>query len=188
MSLRGRRALILDRDGVVHREKGYLWRAEEVEFLPGVWELCRAARDKGFVIVIVTNQSGIARGYYSEHDLKKLMEWMGERFREQGVELAAYYYCPHHPEGQGEYGKECWERKPGPGMILRAAEELDLDLARSVMVGDRCSDVRAGNAAGVGRVYLLAGTETRKCTGEYEAIEQLGPELLAASDGRARAD
>ena len=174
MTIRGRKALILDRDGVVNREKGYLYRAAEVEFLPGVWELCREARDKGYVIVIVTNQSGIARGFYSEDDLRALMEWMGERFVEQGVEMAAYYYCPHHPEhGVGEYKRECVDRKPGPGMLLRAARELDLDLAASVMVGDRCSDVSAGNAAGVGRVFLLSGTEAGECGGAYISVDSL---------------
>jgi D-glycero-D-manno-heptose 1,7-bisphosphate phosphatase len=167
------RALILDRDGVVHVEKGYLWRAEEVEFLPGLWELCRTARARGYVIVIVTNQSGIGRGFYSEEDLKELMEWMGGRFRDEGLDLAGWYYCPHHPEGQGQYKKECFDRKPGPGMILRAAEDLNLDLARSVMVGDRCSDVGAANAACVGRMFLLAGTEAGKCNGEYQAVGDL---------------
>lgn len=176
-----RRALILDRDGVVHREKGYLWRPEEVEFLPGIWELCRTARDQRYAIVIVTNQSGIARGYYSQGDLKKLMEWMGERFRDEGVELSRWYYCPHHPEGQGEYKKECTDRKPGPGMILRAARELNLDLSQSVMVGDRCSDVGASNAAGVGRMFLIAGTEARKCEGDYVAIDDLSAVKLALS-------
>ena len=179
MTIRGRKALILDRDGVVNREKGYLYRAAEVEFLPGVWELCREARDKGYVIVIVTNQSGIARGFYSEDDLRALMEWMGERFVEQGVEMAAYYYCPHHPEGTGEYKKECWERKPAPGMLLRAAEELHLDLGRSVMVGDRCSDVRAAHGAGVGRMFLLTGTEEGTCQGEYEAVDALDSVRMA---------
>jgi D-glycero-D-manno-heptose 1,7-bisphosphate phosphatase len=179
MASSGRKALILDRDGVVHLERGYLWRAEEVEFLPGIWELCRKARDHGYVIVIVTNQSGIARGYYSEADLKKLMEWMAGRFQGEGVELAGWYYCPHHPQGHGEYRKECSDRKPGPGMILQAARDLNLDLSHSVMVGDRCSDVGAANAARVGRMFLIAGTEAGKCDGEYEAIDGLSAVTLA---------
>jgi D-glycero-D-manno-heptose 1,7-bisphosphate phosphatase len=170
----GRPALVLDRDGVVNRETGYLWRAEEVDWVPGLWELCRTARDAGFVIIVVTNQSGIARGMYSEDDLRSLMRWMGEQFRAQGVELAGYYYCPHHPvHGVGEYKRECEDRKPAPGMLLRAASDFNLDLAASVMVGDRCSDVGAANAAGVGRMYLLSGTEAGACPGEYIAVDDL---------------
>jgi D-glycero-D-manno-heptose 1,7-bisphosphate phosphatase len=168
------RALILDRDGVVNREVGYLSRIEDVQWVPGVWELCRTARDAGFAIVIVTNQSGIARGLYSEDDFHALMGWFGERFLAEGVELEGYYYCPHHPEhGVGEYRRECTDRKPGPGMLLRAARELELDLAASVMVGDRCSDVGAANAAGVGRIFLLAGTEAGDCGGTYIPVDSL---------------
>ena len=169
-----RKALILDRDGVVNREVGYLSRAEDVEWVPGIWELCRAARDAGFVLVVVTNQSGIARGLYSEDDFHALMRWMGEQFAAEDVTMAAYYYCPHHPEhGVGAYKRECPDRKPGPGMLLRAARELDLDLAASVMVGDRCSDVGAANAAGVGRMFFLSGTEAGECGGEYVAVDGL---------------
>jgi D-glycero-D-manno-heptose 1,7-bisphosphate phosphatase len=169
-----RKALILDRDGVVNREVGYLSRVEDVEWVPGIWELCRAARDAGFVTIVVTNQSGIARGLYTEEDFHALMRWMGEQFAAEGVEMAAYYYCPHHPEhGVGKYKRDCADRKPGPGMLLRAARELDLDLAASVMVGDRCSDVGAANAAGVGRMFLLSGTEAGNCGGEYVAVASL---------------
>lgn len=169
-----RKALILDRDGVVNREVGYLSRPEDVDWVPGIWELCRAARDAGFVIALVTNQSGIARGLYSEEQFNSLMRWMGEQFAAEGVAMAAYYYCPHHPEhGVGEYKRECVDRKPGPGMLLRAARELDLDLAASVMVGDRCSDVGAANAAGVGRVFLLSGTEAGECGGAYISVDSL---------------
>jgi D-glycero-D-manno-heptose 1,7-bisphosphate phosphatase len=169
-----RKALFLDRDGVVNREVGYLSRADEVEWVPGIWDLCAAARDAGFLLFIVTNQSGVARGLYSEDDLHALMRWMGEEFGAHGLELAAYYYCPHHPEhGVGEYKRECDERKPGPGMLLRAAAEFGLDLEESWMVGDRCSDVGAANAAGLRRMFLLAGTETAPCEGVYEAVASL---------------
>lgn len=169
-----RKALILDRDGVVNREVGYLSRVEDVEWVPGIWELCRAARAAGFVIIVVTNQSGIARGLYTEEQFRSVMRWMGEQFAAEGVAMAAYYYCPHHPEhGVGAYKRDCVDRKPGPGMLLRAAQELDLDLAASVMVGDRCSDVGAGNAAGVGRVFLLSGTEAGECGGAYISVNSL---------------
>jgi len=169
-----RKALFLDRDGVVNREVGYLSRPDEVDWVPGIWELCAAARDAGFVLLIVTNQSGIARGYYSEEDFHALMRWMGEEFVAHGVELSAYYYCPHHPEhGVGEYKRECEDRKPGPGMLLRAAAEFGLDLEECWMVGDRCGDVGAANAAGVRRMFLITGTEPAPCEGSYETVDSL---------------
>jgi D-glycero-D-manno-heptose 1,7-bisphosphate phosphatase len=168
------KALFLDRDGVVNREVSYLSRIDQVEWVPGLWELCARARDAGFVLIVVTNQSGIARGMYSEADFHPLMAWMGERFRAHGVSMAAYYYCPHHPqEGIGEYKRECADRKPGPGMLLRAAQDFSLDLSQCVMVGDRCSDIAAANAAGVGTVFLLKGTETERCAGGYASIDTL---------------
>ncbi len=174
-----RRALFLDRDGVVNREVGYLSRVEDVEWTPGFFELCRHARDSGYVLVVVTNQSGIARGYYSEDEFHALMRWMGETFRAEGVELAAYYFCPHHPDSEDpRYRLECECRKPGPGMLLRAAEELGLDLSQSIMVGDRCGDVGAANTAGLLRAYLLAGTEDSRCEGAYLPITTLSEVFL----------
>lgn len=187
-----RPALFLDRDGVVNREVSYLSRVEQVEWVPGMWELCAAARDAGFAIVVVTNQSGIARGMYSEQQFLELMEWMGAQFREHGLEMAAYYYCPHHPtEGVGEYKRECEDRKPGPGMLVRAAREHGIDLPRSMMVGDRCADVGAANAAGVGQVYLLAGAEAGLCEGKYmpvRSLDEVTAAFLQRADGGVPAD
>jgi D-glycero-D-manno-heptose 1,7-bisphosphate phosphatase len=169
-----RKALFLDRDGVVNREVGYLSRPDEVQWVDGIWELCAAARAAGYLLIVVTNQSGIARGLYTEEEFHSLMRWMGEEFVQHGVELAAYYYCAHHPiHGVGPYKRECEDRKPGPGMLLRAAAEFGLDLEQCVMVGDRCSDIGAANAAGVGRMYLLAGTEDSPCAGEYWPVAAL---------------
>ena len=169
-----RKALFLDRDGVVNRELSYLSRAEQVEWVPGLWDLCARARDAGFLLIVVTNQSGIARGMYSEEDFHALMAWMRDQFLAQGVEMAAYYYCPHHPEhGIGEYKRDCADRKPNPGMLLHAAREFSLDLGQCVMVGDRCSDIAAANAAGIGKMFLLAGTETERCADEFISIDKL---------------
>jgi len=176
-----RKALFLDRDGVVNRELSYLSRAEQVEWVPGLWDLCARARDAGFLLIVVTNQSGIARGMYSEEDFHALMAWMRDQFRAHGVEMAAYYYCPHHPQhGIGEYKRDCADRKPNPGMLLHAAREFSLDLAQCVMVGDRCSDIAAANAARIGKVFLLEGTEQRPCAGDYTAIARLQSVTLSA--------
>lgn len=168
------RALFLDRDGVINEEVGYLSRAADVRFVPGVFSLCRAAKRLGYRIVVVTNQSGIARGLYSEAEFQSLMAWMRAEFRSEGVEIDAVYHCPYHPEhGVGEYRREHEDRKPGPGMLLRAARDLGIELALSVMVGDRCSDVAAANAAGLRQVFLLAGTEIGDCEGVYTKAEAL---------------
>lgn len=157
-------ALFLDRDGVVNREVGYLSTPEQVEFLPGIFELCRAAQATGHKLIVITNQAGIARQFYSEADFHALMRWMTEQFARQRIRLDGYYFCPHHPQhGIGQYRIDCPDRKPQPGMLLQAARDHGIDLRRSLLVGDRCSDIQAGVAAGVGRLVLLAGTETTEC-------------------------
>jgi len=168
------RALFLDRDGVVNVEVGYLHRAEEVRFVDGIFSLCRTAAALGYRLIVVTNQAGIARGYYTEADFDVLMEFMRGELRAEGVELDAVYYCPYHPEhGVGEYRREHEDRKPGTGMLRRGAAEFGVELSESVMVGDRCSDVAAANAAGLRQAFLISGTETAGCGGEYLAVESL---------------
>ena len=169
-----KRALFLDRDGVVNVEIGYLHRIEDVKFMPGIFSLCRTAMRLGYRLVVVTNQAGIARGFYSESDFETLMEWMRGELRAKGVELDAVYYCPFHPEhGVGKYKQEHEDRKPGTGMLRRGVREFGVDLGESVMVGDRCSDVGAANAAGLRQMFLIRGTETTECGGEYVRVESL---------------
>ncbi len=147
-----RPALFLDRDGVINVEKHYVHRREDFEFVDGIFELCAAYRDAGFRIVVVTNQSGIARGYYGEDDFAELSRWMRARFAEHGITVDGVYHCPHHPDITGA----CACRKPEPGMFLDAAHDLNLDLARSVMVGDSERDIVAARRAGVGHTFLYA--------------------------------
>lgn len=159
-----RPALFLDRDGVVNREIGYLYRPSQVEFTPGVFDLCRHAQALGYALIIITNQSGIARQLYTESDFHSLMNWMTEEFLRQNVRVDGYYFCPHHPEyGVGPYRTECEDRKPQPGMILKASAEYNIDLKQSVLVGDRCSDIQAGSAAGIPKLILVRGTEVSGC-------------------------
>jgi len=168
------RALFLDRDGVVNAEVGYLHRPEEVRFVEGIFSLCRAAAGLGYRLIVVTNQAGIARGYYTEADFDALMEFMRGALRAEGVELDAVYYCPFHPEhGVGRYKQEHEDRKPGTGMLRRGAREFGVELSESVLVGDRCSDVAAANAAGLRQAFLIGGTEAAKCDGEYVGVESL---------------
>ncbi len=168
------RALFLDRDGVVNEEVGYLHRADEVRFVNGIFSLCRTATRLGYRLIVVTNQAGIARGYYSEADFETLMEFIRGELRAMGVELDAVYYCPFHPEhGVGKYKLDHEDRKPGTGMLRRGAREFGLELSESVLVGDRCSDVGAANAAGLRQAFLISGTEAAGCGGEYLAVESL---------------
>ncbi len=172
MGLR-RKALFLDRDGVINQEVGYLHAAEEVRWVEGIFELCRVAVGLGYALVVVTNQAGIARGLYTEEQYEELTAWMLEEFVRRGVALDAVYFCPFHPEGVGKYKREHEDRKPGTGMLRRAAKDLGVELSASVMVGDRCTDVMAANAAGLRRAFLLAGTEAGECQGEYAAVSDL---------------
>jgi D-glycero-D-manno-heptose 1,7-bisphosphate phosphatase len=168
------RALFLDRDGVVNEEVGYLHRADEVRFVDGIFSLCRTAAALGYRLIVVTNQAGIARGYYSETDFEALMQFMRGELQSEGIELDAVYYCPFHPEhGVGKYKQEHEDRKPGTGMLRRGAREFGVDLSDSVLVGDRCSDVGAANAAGLRKAFLISGTEVDGCGGEYLRVESL---------------
>jgi D-glycero-D-manno-heptose 1,7-bisphosphate phosphatase len=144
-------ALFLDRDGVINVDRDYVYRIEEFKFLPGIFDLCRSAHDVGLIPIVVTNQAGIGRGYYTEDDYQRITAWMLEQFRSRGINIGRVYHCPFHPTaGIGEYRRESFDRKPNPGMILRARDDFVLDLADSVLVGDKDSDLEAGRRAGVG--------------------------------------
>jgi D-glycero-D-manno-heptose 1,7-bisphosphate phosphatase len=170
-----RRALILDRDGVINHDPGYLHRAEECRFIDGIFAMTAAFAARGFVVVIATNQSGIGRGLYTEADFAALMGWMRGEFQRHGVTIAAVYHCPDHPtEGIGRYRRDNPWRKPGPGMLLQAAADLGIDLARSWTVGDKPGDIEAGRAAGIGTLvrYDPAAPAVARC-GDYWVVPRL---------------
>jgi len=136
-----KKALFLDRDGVVNEDSRYPHKPEHIVFRDGIFDLCRFAVQKGYIIVVVTNQSGIAKGYFTEEDVKKLHAWMGERFVKEKIEITAFYYCPYHHEGVNEqYRRDSDLRKPAPGMLLQAVKDHGIDLTKSLMVGDKSSD------------------------------------------------
>ena len=152
-----KKALFLDRDGVINEDIGYLYRPEKFRFKEGIFELCKAAKRQGYLLIIATNQSGIARGRYSEEDYRKLTDWMLERFSENGVRIDETYYCPFHPqEGLGVYVIDSPDRKPNPGMFLKAQRKHDLDMSRSIAIGDRETDAEAARRAGIGQLILLS--------------------------------
>jgi D-glycero-D-manno-heptose 1,7-bisphosphate phosphatase len=149
-------AVFLDRDGVINVDHGYVSRPEQFEFIDGIFEACQHFSALGYTLIVVTNQSGIGRGYYSEADFHRLTDWMVQRFADRGVTIAGVYWCPHHPvNAKGAYQRECDCRKPAPGMILQAAQEHDIDLASSLMLGDKVSDMQAASVAGIRRKILV---------------------------------
>lgn len=151
-----RRALFLDRDGVINVDHGYISRPDQFDIMEGVFDTLREAQKLGYLLVVVTNQSGIARGYFTEDDYRRVEDYMRAAFLAEGIIFAAIYHCPHHPDGVVPVlAVRCGCRKPEPGMILRAARDHHIDLAASIMVGDKNSDVAAARAAGVGRAYLV---------------------------------
>jgi len=169
------KALFLDRDGVINVEKEYLYKIDDFEFIEGIFELCRCFASKGFLIIVVTNQSGIARDFYTEEDFSKLTQWMVEQFSRQGVSIAKVYHCPHHPKITGE----CSCRKPYPGMLFDAQKEFGLDMEHSVLVGDKERDIEAALNAGVKETYLLdeAGAVTNsKATKIVHKLDEIWKE------------
>lgn len=170
------RLLLLDRDGIINVDKGYVGRKADFELVSGIIEVMTEFANQGFLPVVVTNQSGIARGYYSEQDFAELTRWMQQTFASHGLPHVPVYYCPHHPvHGQGKYKQQCECRKPAPGMLRQAAHDLQADLSRSVMIGDSWRDMQAGARAGVKVLCYVSSDatpesdETRYCTLYQEA-------------------
>jgi len=168
-------AVFLDRDGTINEEVGYLDRLERLRILPGAAEAVRRINESGMKAVVVTNQSGVARGKFTEEFVRTVHNRIREALRREGAEIDGFYYCPHHPsEGIGEYRKSCTCRKPAPGMLERAAEELKIDLRRSYLVGDTLKDIETGLRAGTRTVLVKTGY------GEKEAVANIRPDFTAA--------
>jgi len=150
------KALFLDRDGVVNVDHGYVYEPEKFEFVDGVFSACKAFVDAGYKLIIVTNQSGIGRGYYTEADFHALSNWVVAQFAEHDVTVSGIYFCPHHPKkALPEYLKECQCRKPAPGMLLQGIDEHHIDATQSIMVGDKLSDMQAASNANIATKVLV---------------------------------
>lgn len=149
-------AIFLDRDGTMNVDHGYVHEIDNFQFIDGAIEAMQELKKMGYALVMVTNQSGIARGMFSEDTFMQLTEWMDWSLADRDVDLDGIYFCPHHPEAVvEEYRQQCDCRKPAPGMLLAAQKELNIDMAASYMVGDKIDDVLAGKAAGVGINVLV---------------------------------
>jgi len=179
------KAAFLDRDGVVNEDHAYVHRIGDFKFIPGAVEALRALQEAGFLLVIVTNQSGIARGLYSEADYQALETYMRERLAAADVTLDSVQYCPHLPDAPLEkYRRDCDCRKPNAGMIRNAAAQLNIDTSQSILIGDRRSDLDAGRTAGVGRCFLvrsgvpLSDADIRAADGVFDDLAQCVAELL----------
>lgn len=180
-------ALFLDRDGIINVDHDYVHRREDFEFIDGIFDLCRHAIRLGYRIFVITNQAGIGRGYYTEDDFRALSEWMCGVFADEQVIIDKVYFCPFHPEhGIGPYKVNSPFRKPGPGMILQAAREFDIDLQGSVLLGDRETDVQAGIAAGIKTNLLFRPSAKGPTTGDGYSIVTAYPEVELILDARRR--
>ena len=169
-------AVFLDRDGVINVDHGYVSTWEQFEFLPGVPEALRELQDAGYLLIVVSNQSGIGRGYYSEADLASLNQAIAQHLASTvGVTLSGFYHCPHHPtEAEGEFRRECDCRKPAPGMIRHAVLDHSIDVKTSLLVGDKDSDIEAGRAAGVAKLFKVVGSsETATPTSDVQLVTGL---------------
>jgi len=157
-----KKAIFLDRDGTINIDKGYLYKKEDFKFENDAIKALKRLSDLGYILIIVTNQSGIGRGYYTKKDLDILNKYMCEILLKEKIKIEKIYYCPHHPtKGLGEFKIECNCRKPNPGMIIEGIKEFDIDKKNSYMVGDKLSDVVAGISAGVNAVLLGKENEIR---------------------------
>lgn len=135
------KAVFLDRDGVINEDPGYLHRVEDVRFVPGIFDFCADMRRLGYLLVVITNQSGVARGYFTLEDVRRVNDRIRDEFAARGIDIADFFVCPFHPEGTVKrYARASSHRKPAPGMVLNAARKWHIDLSRSFAVGDKSSD------------------------------------------------
>ena len=141
--------IFLDRDGVINKEVGYLHKIEDFEFIDGVFDACLDFQSSGYQIIIITNQSGIERGYYTEEDFQTVTEWMLDQFKQHNIQILDVFFCPHAPESN------CSCRKPKPGMFNQANDKYSIDMKKSWMIGDKEADIQAANAAGIQNTVLV---------------------------------
>lgn len=165
-----RKAVFLDRDGVINKDKAYVGRWEDFEFVPGAIEGMQMLQASGFTLVVVTNQSGLARGYYGEAQYQALTKQMLAVLLQHGVEVAGVYHCPHHTQGLiPELSVVCGCRKPEPGLLIQAARELKISMQESILIGDKPSDIQAARAAGVAKAYAVSSDNPESAFGSMQA-------------------
>jgi D-glycero-D-manno-heptose 1,7-bisphosphate phosphatase len=168
------RALFLDRDGVINVDHGYVHKQKNFEFIDGIFDVASKAAKKQLLVVIVTNQSGIGRGLYTEPQFLELSEWLNSKFKSVGVTIAATYFCPHYPsQSSSENTVPCECRKPRPGMLLQASRDLKIDLSASILIGDNATDMEAAFAAGVPDRIQIGNHRSKHATENYSTMFEL---------------
>ncbi len=175
------KAVFLDRDGTIIEDVGYVHEEDKIKFLPGVSEAIKLLNKSGFKVIIITNQAGVARGYFTEEAVKEINKYIQESLAKEGALIDMIYYCPHHVQGIiEEYKKECNCRKPNPGMIEEAVRDFGIDLKKSFVIGDKASDIEAGHRVGCKTIFL-AGNNTLDCEGEITVkSDYVAPDLYEA--------
>lgn len=182
-----RKAVFFDRDGVINRDFGYVGTVERFEFLPEVFSSLAKLKEMGYALVLVTNQSGIARGMYTVDDFNKVKDYMQEKLKEHNAEFDGIYFCPHHPNATvAEFRCTCSCRKPKPDMIFWARDEFELDLQNSIFVGDHASDIAAAKNAKVGGLVLVGEhiESERKIVPDAQCFDDLGQFVTALEAGK----
>lgn len=159
--------LFLDRDGVINIERNYVYKKAQFIFIEDIFSTCLFFQNQGFKIIVVTNQSGIARKYYSRDDFLSLSRWMIKKFKQRNIEILDVLFCPHHPDFSGQ----CDCRKPAPGLFLEAFKKYTVDLEESIMIGDKISDIYAANEAGINNAFLVKTGHSIPLTNELAAIQ-----------------
>lgn len=168
------KALFLDRDGVVNEDFGYVHTVEKLEFVDGIFELCAVAKKLNFKIIIITNQSGIARGYYTEDIFLDFMDKIISRFADRNIAIDGFYYCPHLPEEIQDANQEkCLCRKPRPGMLFQACKDHNINPKQSILVGDQITDIQAGISAGIEKLFLFSSFDCQQKDAKYRLVNRL---------------
>lgn len=160
-----KKAVFLDRDGVINEDSGYVSKISDFKFINGVFEALSGFKKLGYLLIIVTNQSGISRGFYTLKDFENLNKFMLGEFEKNGIEIKKVYFCPHSPE------ENCECRKPKAGMILAGIKEFDIDVSKSILIGDKPSDIEAANVANLGNAYQI-GKDGNSLKEIYEMIKE----------------
>ena len=167
----GSRAVFLDRDGTINEDTDYVSDPKKVRLISGVAKAIRTLNERSIPVVVISNQSGVARGFYTESAIELVNAAISKHLEKVGARIDRFYYCPHHPEGKGKYGQECECRKPKSGMLLQAAKDLNLVLSHSVMIGDKARDIEAGIAAGCRTVLVMTGKGAQTRDTWHESFE-----------------
>ena len=177
------RAIFLDRDGTIIEDIGYINSPQQIKFIPGAIEAIKTFNEAGFIVVVITNQAGVARGLVTEDMLQTIDKTMHKWLLHGGAHLDGIYYCPHHPEhGVYPYKQQCECRKPHPGLIKKAQKDFNIDLAQSYMIGDKATDIEAGKKAGTKTVFVLSGRGKEERANLKEPPDHISVDLAAAVD------